>query len=89
MQDSALCVPQGREPVQSKESVYTFQNDVLPLLQSRCKPCHFPDGKVYAKLPFDDYRTVVSLGKKLNTRFEQKKQQDIITRWIEFGAKAH
>ena len=42
---------------------------------------------MYKKLPFDDYKTVASLGKKLNTRLKQKKQQAIINGWIESGVK--
>src|SRR5712692_5018920 len=80
-------LPPDQKPARSKDTVYTFQSNILPLLQSNCNPCHFPRGKVYAKLPFDDYKTVVSLGKKLNTRFKQKKQHAIIDRWIESGAK--
>jgi len=79
--------PQEQKTVTARDTVYTFQKDISPLLQSNCKPCHFPGGKVYDKLPFDDYKTVVSLGKKLNTRLKQKKQQAIINRWIEFGVK--
>ena len=80
-------MPQGHSSTQFKDTVYTFRNNVLPLLQSNCNPCHFPNGKVYKKLPFDDYKTVASLGKKLNTRLKQKKQQAIINGWIESGAK--
>ncbi|MBI4548482.1 MAG: hypothetical protein HY707_10900 [Ignavibacteriae bacterium] len=79
--------PHDEKTVQTKDTVYTFHNDVLPLLQSNCNPCHFSGGKVYKKLPFDDYKTVVSLGKKLTTRLKQKEQQAIINGWIGSGAK--
>ena len=71
----------------SQDTVYTFHKHVLPLLQMNCNPCHFPGGKVYKRLPFADYKTVASLGKKLNTRLKQKQQQAIINRWVELGAK--
>ncbi len=80
-------LPHDRKPAPSKDTVYTFRNNILPLLQSNCNPCHVPGGKVHVKLPFDDYKTVVSLGKKLNTRFKQEKQQAIINGWIESGGK--
>ncbi|HTK82469.1 MAG TPA: hypothetical protein VL633_09275 [Bacteroidota bacterium] len=54
----------------------------MPLLQANCNPCHFPGGKVYQKLPFDDSLTVAKLGKKLNTRLKKKEQQDIINDWV-------
>ena len=31
----------------------TFQATVAPILSTRCAPCHFPGGKMYARLPFD------------------------------------
>ena len=73
--------------VQGKDTIYTFHSNVLPLLQSNCKPCHFPAGKVFKKLHFDDYKTVASLGKKLNTRLKKQEQQAIINGWIASGAK--
>ena len=79
--------PQDKKAVPLKDTVYIFQKHVLPLLQANCNPCHFPGGKVYKKLPFDDYKTVASLGKKLNTRLKQKKQQAVINGWIKSGTR--
>ena len=75
-------VPQDKKTARSHYTVYTFHKDVLPLLQANCNPCHFPSGKMYKKLPFDDSTTVATLGKKLNTRLKQKEQQAIINGWI-------
>ncbi len=69
------------------DTLYTYQKNILPLLQANCNPCHFPGGKVYKKLPFNDYKTVASLGKKLNTRLKQKEQQAIILGWVQSGAR--
>ena len=80
-------LPQEHKPAQSQDTLYTFHKHVLPLLQANCNPCHFPDGKVYKKLPFDDSATVATLGKKLNTRLKQKEQQAIINGWVGRGAK--
>ncbi|SRR6266849_1749245 len=55
--------------------------------QANCNPCHFPGGKVYKKLPFDDSVTVTKLGKKLNTRSKKKEQEAMINWWIQRGAK--
>lgn len=74
--------PQEQRTAQVKDSAYTFQKNVLPLLQTNCNPCHFPGGKVYKKLPFDDSTTAISLGKKLNTRLKKKEDQAIINGWI-------
>jgi hypothetical protein len=36
-----------------------FAKDVQPILQSHCTPCHFKDGKMYARMPFDQSKTLV------------------------------
>ena len=83
----APSVPQEHRAVQPKDTVYTFHKNVLPLLQANCNPCHFPGGKVYKKLPFDDSTTVATLGKKLNTRLKQKEQREIINGWVKSRTK--
>jgi hypothetical protein len=35
-----------------------FARTVRPILAERCAPCHNPGGQMYAKLPFDDPKTV-------------------------------
>jgi hypothetical protein len=35
-----------------------FEKDVLPILQTKCSPCHFTGGKMYAKMPFDNPQTI-------------------------------
>jgi mono/diheme cytochrome c family protein len=35
-----------------------FARTVRPILAERCAPCHNPGGKMYARLPFDDPKTV-------------------------------
>lgn len=37
-----------------------FVATVRPVLSVRCAPCHNPGGKMYARLPFDDAKTVAS-----------------------------
>lgn len=77
----------GQEQKQSADSVYTFQKDIAPLLKQNCTPCHYPGGKVFRKLPFEDYRTVRTLGKKLNTRFNKEDQQRVVNQWVERGSR--
>lgn len=35
-----------------------FDRDIKSILKSRCTPCHFPGGTMYAKLPFDNPQTI-------------------------------
>lgn len=60
----------------------SYKTDVQPLLESRCMPCHFPGGKVYAKLPFDKPQTVVTLGEKMFTRIKDPHSQALIRKFL-------
>ena len=66
---------------------YTFKRDIAPLLKNNCMPCHFAGGTVFAKLPFDDYATVKSKAKRLNTRLKEDEQKKIVDGWIASGLK--
>lgn len=37
-----------------------FARDVQPILARACDPCHFPGGKMYERMPFDDPSTLAS-----------------------------
>jgi hypothetical protein len=63
----------------------TFKADVAPLLAEKCRPCHFKGGKVFDKLPFDDYKTVAKVGARLNTRLKGK-DAELVSRWIARGS---
>jgi hypothetical protein len=80
-------VPQKQKTSQQQDTLYTYKKNIFPMLEANCKPCHFPGGKVYKKLPFDDSVTVAHLGKKLNTRLKKKEQQEIVKRWVERETK--
>ena len=60
----------------------TFKHDVQPILESRCMPCHFTGGKMYATLPFDKPETIVRLGEKLFTRIKDPKSQAVIRQFL-------
>ena len=68
---------------QSTEPRVDFAKDVRPILESRCQPCHFPGGKMYAKLPFDRPETIQKLGPKLFTRIKDEKQQKVIRAFLQ------
>ena len=42
---------QEKNAASSDFTVITYKKNILPLLQANCNPCHFPEGKVYKKLP--------------------------------------
>jgi hypothetical protein len=59
-----------------------FNASVRPLLEKQCQPCHFKGGKVYARLPFDEPKTIRLLGTKLFTRIQSKKEQVVISTFL-------
>lgn len=60
----------------------TFPTHVRPLLQTKCRPCHFEGGTMYAKLPFDRPATVRKLGEKLFTRLKEPEDQRILRTFL-------
>jgi len=69
----------------SQSKPVTFKGDIAPLLNEKCQPCHFKGGKVFDKLPFDQYQTVVKVASRLNTRLKGK-DAELVARWIEGGS---
>ncbi len=59
-----------------------FARDVKPILEKRCQPCHFPGGKMHAKLPFDRAETVDKLGTKLFSRIKKDREQAVIRAFL-------
>ncbi|MCB0532240.1 MAG: hypothetical protein H6574_20250 [Lewinellaceae bacterium] len=35
-----------------------FVSEIQPILEKKCNPCHFPGGKMYDSLPFDQEKTI-------------------------------
>jgi len=59
-----------------------FTKHVRPILESKCQPCHFAGGKMYARLPFDQPATILTLGEKLFTRIRDEKSRATIRRFL-------
>jgi hypothetical protein len=60
----------------------SFDDQIRPLLEKRCQPCHFPGGKMYARLPFDRPETVRTLGEKLFTRIRNEREQSLLRSFL-------
>ena len=56
--------------------------EVLPILQMKCTPCHFPGGKMYEKMPFDNSLTIVSHEAGVLKRFKDEQQIALIKQFI-------
>jgi hypothetical protein len=59
-----------------------FTTEIKPIFQARCQPCHFPGGKVYDRMPFDNPETITSVGTKLFTRIKDEKEQRLIRAFL-------
>ena len=71
-------------PSQDAPKPVTFAADIAPLLAAKCQPCHFKGGKVFDKLPFDQYKTVAKIASRLNTRLKGA-DGELVARWIAQG----
>ncbi len=68
------------------EAAVSFETEIAPVLARRCQPCHFPGGKMYTRLPFDNPATIRQLGEKLFTRLKDPKEQELFRAFL---ASAH
>lgn len=62
----------------------SFAQNIEPILIKNCSPCHFPGGKVYAKMPFDAALTIVLLKKeRVLMRIKDEEQKKMVQKYIE------
>jgi len=80
----SAAAPSSPHRSQDKPKPVTFTADIAPLLAAKCQPCHFEGGKVFDKLPFDQYQTVVKIAPRLHTRLKGD-DEHLVARWIEQG----
>jgi len=59
-----------------------FQTQIRPILEKRCQPCHFPGGKMYARMPFDKPQTIRTLGEKMFTRIKEPEEQALLRAFL-------
>jgi hypothetical protein len=72
---------------QAKATV-DFTTQVKPMLEGRCKPCHFAGGALYQRLPFDRPETIKKLGTKLFTRIQDEKERQLLRDFLAQEQKA-
>jgi hypothetical protein len=60
-----------------------FASEVRPILESRCRPCHFEGVKMYERLPFDRPETIRKLGSaRLFTRLKDEKDRAVVRAFL-------
>ena len=62
-----------------------FNAAVLPVLKKNCSPCHFPGGKMYERMPFDQPATIISHEAGALKRFKVMEEMSIVKNYIELN----
>ncbi len=75
-------LPATQESASPAPAKVDFTTDVRPILESRCMPCHFQGGTMYQRLPFDQPKTIKSLGEKLFTRIKNENEQRVVREFL-------
>lgn len=52
------------------------------MLAESCTPCHFPDGKMYERLPFDDPAVVRSRSEGVLRRLKDPERRRAFEQWL-------
>lgn len=70
--------------IEQPESI-SFSEHIQPILVTRCTPCHFTGGKMYAKMPFDKAETILNPESKngILKRIKEEKENEMIKRFME------
>ena len=61
-------------PVPDDDVQAFFGENLQPILENRCMPCHFVGGKMYDKLPFDKAKTIQELGDQVFSRIKEPEE---------------
>jgi hypothetical protein len=67
---------------QVDSSLINFTSQVKPIFVTRCSPCHFPGGKMYARMPFDQDTTIVNHESGILRRIKDEKENATIKTFI-------
>ncbi|MES1218308.1 MAG: hypothetical protein ABUT20_22570 [Bacteroidota bacterium] len=65
-----------------------YQTQIVPILEKKCTPCHFPGGKMYERMPFDKGETIISHETGVLKRIKDEDQVSLIKQFIAQNKKA-
>ena len=77
------------DTIASRVEGVDFATQIRPMLEARCRPCHFAGGTVYQRLPFDRPETITTLGTKLFTRIKDEKEQRLVAAFLSQQSAGH
>ena len=61
----------------------TFDTDVKPIFERHCNPCHFPGGKLYDRLPFDQASTIIKHEQGILKRISDADEVKMIREFVQ------
>jgi hypothetical protein len=79
---SSLTVPSANSASTTNVAKVDFATQIKPMLEAKCRPCHFSGGTVYQRLPFDQPATIKTLGTKLFTRIKDENERALIRQFL-------
>jgi len=59
-----------------------FKTMIQPIFEKRCNPCHFPGGKMYEKMPFDNPKTILDHEAGILKRIKVDEEVELVKRFI-------
>jgi hypothetical protein len=74
--------PPVKMVVQRLDTV-NFKTQVEPIFEKHCNPCHFPGGKMYEKLPFDQGETIINHQAGILRRIKGEDDVRLIKQYLE------
>ena len=60
-----------------------YQKTLEPLFRKNCSPCHFPGGKMYERMPFDQDSTIIHHQGGIMKRISKADERKLINDYIE------
>lgn len=75
-------------PSTTKESIpknikpIDFDKEIKPIFVKNCSPCHFPGGKMYARLPFDKDTTIINHSAGIMKRIKNEEENTLLKNFI-------
>ncbi len=74
------------EPAPVPDTV-SFTQQIQPILHTHCMPCHFPGGKMYEKMPFDQPKTILDHQQGVLKRFKDEQETKLLTTFMAEAGK--
>lgn len=75
--------PLGEKKPNTVTAALNFDRDVKPIFAKHCNPCHFPGGKLYDRLPFDQASTIIKNEKGILRRISDTAEVKMIRQFVE------